>query len=49
MIITKKQLRELNQGKVIEVQDFYLERGFPRYKQLRISVKKTRKELKKDV
>ena len=44
MIITKKQLRELNQGKAIEVEDFYLERGFPRFKKMRISVKKARKE-----
>lgn len=44
MIISKKQLKELNQGKAIEVEDFYLERGFPRTKKMRISVKKTRKE-----
>lgn len=44
MIITKKQLKELNQGKVVKVEDFYLERGFPRFKTMRISVKRTRKE-----
>ncbi len=40
MFITKKQLKELNEGKVIEVDYFYLEGGFPRSKKIRISVKK---------
>ena len=39
MILTRKNLEDLNKGKAIEVQDFYLERGFPRSKNMRISVR----------